>query len=92
MTQGRVTGPLLFLIFIYDLYDVIEYITRLFADDTKLYTNVESADAESGLQDNIFVACDCSASNWQLKFNEKRCKFLHIWDECPGNILFDPVT
>ena len=40
--QGSVLGPVLFLIFIYDLTDNIRSSVRLFADDCVLYRNIKS--------------------------------------------------
>lgn len=35
--QGSVLGPILFTIYINDLPDVVQNVTKLFSDDTKLY-------------------------------------------------------
>ena len=40
LTQRSVLGPLLFLIFIYDLPDGITSICKIFADDTSLFSKV----------------------------------------------------
>ena len=41
--QGSVMGPLLFLIYIYDLPNGIESVCKRFADDTSLFSKVKDA-------------------------------------------------
>ena len=66
--QGRVLGPVLFLIFINDLPDAMDCALKLFADDTKLYSAIATHSDEEKLQGNIFSACDW-ANKWQMTFN-----------------------
>ena len=40
--QGSILGPVLFIIFIDDLPGVVGSVCKLFADDCKLYKNIES--------------------------------------------------
>ena len=40
--QGSVLGPILFLIYINDLPDYTNCDTKIFADDTKCYSNITS--------------------------------------------------
>jgi len=42
VAQGSVLGPLLFLIFINDIADILESLSRLFADDTSLAYSSDS--------------------------------------------------
>ena len=70
-------GPVLFLIFINDLPEALKCTVRLFADDTKLYTEFTNGEEGIQLQDDIFNACEWSRK-WNLVFNSKKCKSLHI--------------
>ena len=42
--KGSVIGPVLFLVFVNDLPDVMKVLTKLFADDAKLYSVVSGTD------------------------------------------------
>ena len=39
--QGSVLGPLLFVVYLNDIADQLDCLTRLFADDTSLYLSIE---------------------------------------------------
>ena len=75
--QGSVLGPILFLIYINDLPDVVNSIVKLFADDTKIYANVNTIENQERLQEDINNLMEWSNS-WQLKFNKSKCKHLHL--------------
>ena len=75
--QGSVLGPVLFLIFINDLPEALDCTLKSFADDTKLYSIIKRPQDEIKLQDNIFEACEW-ANKWQMIFNIKKCKTMHI--------------
>ena len=75
--QGSVLGPILFLIYINDLPDVVNSIVKLFADDTKIYANVNTIENQERLQEDINNLMEWSDS-WQLKFNKSKCKHLHL--------------
>ena len=51
--QGSVLGPILFTIYINDLPDVVQNITKLFADDTKLYAVVNNEEDQFNLQNDV---------------------------------------
>ena len=75
--QGSVLGPIMFLMFINDIPEAMSCVTRLFADDTKLYSIVGNEDDKQRLQDDIFEA-NKWANTWQMLFNVKKCKFMQI--------------
>ena len=80
--QGSVLGPVLFLIFINDIPDILNCTVKLFADDTKLYSTTNTAEQKTQLQENIFTACEW-ATKWQMKFNMKKCKSMHMGPNMP---------
>ena len=43
VSQGSILGPLLFLLFINDLENSLDYSSRLFADDTRIIANASTA-------------------------------------------------
>ena len=51
--QGSVLGPVMFVIFINDLPDVTHSMAQMFADDTKVYTEVNDTAAQVQLQNDI---------------------------------------
>src|SRR5207244_8680670 len=67
-------GPLLFLIYINDLSDVFESnaVSKCFADDVKLYTEVTCGDDIDGLQFSI-DSLMCWANLWQLEISFDKC-------------------
>jgi len=81
--QGSVLGPVLFLIYINDLPEALDCTVKLFADDTKIYTNINTPSDEEKLQNNIFNACEW-AIKWQMIFNVKKCKTMHIGKNEPS--------
>ena len=79
--QGSVLGPILFVLFINDMPQVVSNMCNLFADDAKLSGNVSKS--TTCLQDDLDNLCKWS-SDWQLPFNIKKCKCLHIGNRNPG--------
>jgi hypothetical protein len=76
--QGSILGPLLFLLYINDLPDVVKYSKiALFADDAKMYINIESEDDCKKLQKDLDAVYEWS-SKWCMTFNVTKCKILKV--------------
>ena len=75
--QGSCLGPTFFIIFNNDMPDKMKHFIKLFADDTKLIAIINN------LQDNLSFQLDINAaskwtSDWHMRFNEDKCKIMHI--------------
>ena len=75
--QGSVLGPILFIIFINDLPDVVSSTVQIFADDTKIYRTINNIGDTIILQEDLNKLQQWS-TKWQLKFNAKKCKVMHL--------------
>ena len=75
--QGSVLGPLLFIIYIYDLDCGIASDISKFADDTKIGRKVKSATDAAVLQDDLKALYDWS-SKWMMQFNVNKCSVLSV--------------
>ena len=73
--QGTV--PILFVIFVNDLTDDLTSMTKLFADDTKVYREVNNCEDASSLQKDVETLTTWSRV-WQLPFNATKCKCMHF--------------
>ena len=71
--QGSILGPLLFIIYINDLPNQFTCQTLLFADDLKIFTEINSIDDCSILQDDLNVL-DNWCKLWQLRLNPEKCQ------------------
>ena len=74
MPQGSVLGPLFFLVYINDLVENVSSDTKLFADDTSLFTVVydEGIPADQ-LNRDLKVISDW-AYQWKMQFNPDKNK------------------
>ena len=75
--QGSVLGPILFLIYINDLLVGITSSGKLFADDSKLFRRIKNIADRIALQEDLLKLQEWS-NKWLLKFNEGKCKVMHI--------------
>ena len=75
--QGSVLGSILFLIYVYDLPEVVSRTVKLFADDTKLYREIKNEEDKIQLQEYL-NNLKTRSEKWQLYFNVEKCKVLHL--------------
>ena len=79
--QGSILGPVLFTIYINDLPDCINSTCKIFADDTKLYNTTGQGDVIQADLDSLLEW----SNKWNLYFNAKKCKVMHIGCNNPQN-------
>ena len=75
--QGSVLGPLLFICYVNDMPEVVHSALRMFADDTKIFRQVDSEEDKENLQSDLKTLKDW-ADTWQLRFNASKCKVMHL--------------
>jgi len=75
--QGSVLGPILFLIYINDLDESLFGDILKFADDTKIFSEVEKDADRQRLQDDI-NSLEIWSCKWQMEFNTTKCKVMHV--------------
>ena len=75
--QGSVLGPLLFLIFINDLDENILSSLKKFADDTKLFREINCNNDCQTLQDDVDKLIGWS-EEWNMLFNVEKCSVMHL--------------
>ena len=80
--QGSVLGPTLFIYYINDLPLATSEEIKIFADDTKGYVPLKCCDDKPRLQNCIDSLVDWS-EKWLLRFNNKKCKILHLGKNNP---------
>ena len=67
--QGSILGPLLFLVYINDLPDGLKSNTKLFADDTSLFTIVKDTNESTNILNGDLQLISSWAYKWKILFN-----------------------
>ena len=75
--QGTVLGPLMFLLYINDIGDHCSSALRLFADDTILYSVIESTSDAKDLQSDLSTI-EYWSQKWLMQFNPSKCFVMRI--------------
>ena len=81
VVQGSVLGPLLFVLFINDIANLFENTNckcKLYADDLKLYSVLETDDDCNILQEKLNAIYDWSCK-WQLLISYKKCNVMLLY-------------
>ena len=98
--QGSVLGPILFTMFVSDVPGMMDNLTSMFADDTKLYaTLTDDNNSPHSLQEDLTKLQEWSMK-MQMNFHPDKCHVLHLGQSNPqkmnnasGNIhMLDAVT
>ena len=92
--QGSILGPLLFVLFINDMFSCISQETNiaLYADDTKIWRRINMYKDHNDLQNDINNLSDWSVRNLMV-FHPSKCKALsvtlqrNVFDNLPFNIF-----
>ena len=74
--QGSVIGPFLFVIYINDLPETIQNISKLYSDDTKILSKVNTDCCVNAIQEDLDIAFKWT-QDWLLKFNINKCVVMH---------------
>ena len=80
--QGSVLGPLLFIMFVNDLPEEVDSYCRLFADDAKLYKDLQNLEDFDTIQNDLNKLCQWTIK-WLMLFNVDKCKVMHIGKDNP---------
>ena len=75
--QGSVLGPCLFLTYINDLPENLSSQTRLFADDTAVYSPISSNQEQEELQQDLHKL-ETWENSWDMAFHPGKCTTLPV--------------
>ena len=85
--QGSALGPLLFVIYINDLPHHVSNVVRIFADDTKLFTQSDTEDARKSLQEDLDNLLQWSMDCRLLRFHPEKCCVMHLGHNNSGQTM-----
>jgi hypothetical protein len=75
--QGSVLGPLLFVLYINDLPEYVEDTCKLYADDSKLISIVETMESVARTQRSVDGITEWT-KRWLVRLNAKKCVVMHF--------------
>ena len=81
-----VLGPSLFVYFMNGIPEILKCFIKIFADDTKEYTAMQSDKHRRLPQNNIDQLVQWT-KDWQIKFSNDQCKSFHIGQNNPEQIF-----
>ena len=70
--QGSVLGPLLFLIYVNDISENLQSLTRLFADDSSLFFSTSNIRDIEGILNHDLMILTQWARKWMVNFNPNK--------------------
>jgi len=73
--QGSVLGPLLFILYVNDIPDIVDFKIKMFADDIKIYATITSFREALILQNDLDKLFDWP-KELLIRFNISKCKHL----------------
>lgn len=83
--QGSVLGPLLFIIYLSDMYTGLKTNYSSFADDTNLYCNPL---LQTALLQEDLETIKVWTMTWKMPLNDSKCTVLHIGNNNPNQAYF----
>ena len=87
--QGSVLGPILFILFIDDIAAICSGVIthKLYADDLKLYSTINS-DCDRDLLQSALDRLQQWCQDWQLTINITKCHVMHFGNNNAHNIYY----
>lgn len=73
--RGSILEPVLFLIFVNDLFNNVDSSIKLFADDIQIYRRADTEEETAATE--RLVGPHHWSEEWQLPFNKEKCKVMH---------------
>ena len=80
--QGSVIGPTMFVLFINDMPEAVHCFIQMFADDAKIFQTMATDDDFTNFSNDLH-SLQAWANTWQMVFNAKKCKVLHLGNSNP---------
>ena len=80
----------MFLIYVNDIPDIITSTAKLFADNTKIYQQINNVEDSIALQIDL-TTLDLWVDRWQMKFNPTKCEVMRILqnkDKSPHGTIY----